>query len=61
MGPEPSTLKGHIDSDFARDNHQIKSTTAYFFTLVDNSITWGSQFQSIVTLSSTKVKYVAIT
>ncbi|CAI9787057.1 unnamed protein product [Fraxinus pennsylvanica] len=33
------TLKGYVDTDFAGDKYNIKSTTAYFFTLGDNCIT----------------------
>lgn len=33
------TLKGYVDSDFAGDKVQRKSTSAYFFTLVDTCIT----------------------
>lgn len=54
-------MKGYVDSDFAGDKAKRKSTSAYFFTLVDTCITWKSQLQPIVTLSSTKAKYVVIT
>jgi len=57
---EQLTLKGYINLDFASNKDQIKSITAYFFILGDNCITWNSQFQSIVTLSSTNAEYLAI-
>ncbi|KAL2525901.1 Reverse transcriptase Ty1/copia-type domain-containing protein [Abeliophyllum distichum] len=38
-----------------------KSTTSYFFTLGDNCITWKSQLQPLVTLSSTEAEYIALT
>ncbi|CAA3009527.1 F-box LRR-repeat 20-like [Olea europaea subsp. europaea] len=47
---EKLTLKGYVDSDFAGDKDNRKSTTAYFFTLGDNCITWKSQLQPLVTL-----------
>lgn len=55
------TLKGYVDSYFAGGRDSRKSTTAYFFTLCDNCITWKSQLQPLVTLSSTEAEYVAIT
>lgn len=58
---EKLTLKGYVDSDFAGDKDSRKSTMAYFFTLGDNCITWKSQLQPLVTLSSTEAEYVAIT
>lgn len=57
---EKLTLKGYVDSDFAGDRDSRKSTTVCFFTLGDNCITWKSQLQPLVTLSSTDAEYVAI-
>lgn len=57
---EKLTLKSYVDADFAGDKDSRKSTTAYFFTLGDNCITWKSQLQPLVTLSSTEAEYVAI-
>ncbi|XP_031265314.1 secreted RxLR effector protein 161-like [Pistacia vera] len=53
-------LMSFVDSDFAGDKDTRKSTTSYFFTLRGNCVSWKSQLQPIVTLSSTEAEYVAI-
>ncbi|XP_031259667.1 secreted RxLR effector protein 161-like [Pistacia vera] len=53
-------LVGFVDSDFASDKYTRKSTTSYFFTLGGNCVSWKSQLQPIVALSSTKAEYVAV-
>ncbi|XP_031285748.1 exopolygalacturonase-like [Pistacia vera] len=53
-------LVGFVDSDFAGDKDTRKSTTAYVFTLGGNCVSWKSQLQPIVALSSTEAEYVAI-
>ncbi|XP_031263243.1 secreted RxLR effector protein 161-like [Pistacia vera] len=54
-------LVGFVDSDFAGDKDSRKSTTAYMFTLGGNCVSWKSQLQPIVALSTTEVEYVAMT
>ncbi|XP_031261280.1 secreted RxLR effector protein 161-like [Pistacia vera] len=54
-------LVGYLDSDFARDHDSRKSTTAYYFTLGGNCISWKSQLQPLVALSTTEAEYVAVT
>ncbi|XP_052177832.1 secreted RxLR effector protein 161-like [Diospyros lotus] len=54
-------LVGYADSDFAGDRDSRKSTTAFFFTLGGNCISWKSQLQPLVALSSTEEEYVAVT
>ncbi|XP_031285016.1 secreted RxLR effector protein 161-like [Pistacia vera] len=53
-------LVGFIDSDFVGDKDTRKSTTAYYFTLGGNYISWKSQLQPTVALLSTEVEYIAI-
>ncbi|XP_031274820.1 secreted RxLR effector protein 161-like [Pistacia vera] len=53
-------LVGFVDSDFAGDKNTKKSTTTYFFTLGGNCVSWKSQLQPIVALSSTEVEYVTV-
>lgn len=53
-------LLGFVDSDFAGDKDTRKSTTSYYFTLGGNCISWKSQLQPIIALSSTEVGYIAI-
>ncbi|CAM8953087.1 unnamed protein product [Rhodiola kirilowii] len=54
-------INGFVDSDYASNRDNRKSTTAFFFTWAGNCISWKSQLQPIVTLSSTEAEYVAAT
>ena len=54
-------LTGFVDSDYAGDRDKRRSTTAYLFTLCGNCVSWKSQLQSVVALSSTEVEYIAAT
>ena len=47
---ETLDLVGYVDSDFVGDRDSRKSTTAYFFTLGGNCISWKSQLQPLVAL-----------
>jgi transposase InsO family protein len=58
---EGVVLKGYVDSDYASNKDNRKSTTAYVFTLCGACISWKSQLQSIVALSTTEAEYVAAT
>ena len=53
-------LIGYTDSDFAGSIDDRKSTYGYVFSLGSGAVAWASKTQPIVTLSSTKEKYVAI-
>ncbi|GKV20688.1 hypothetical protein SLEP1_g30775 [Rubroshorea leprosula] len=52
---------GFTDSDFAGDLDNKKSTSGFVFMLGSGVVSWSSKKQSIVTLSTTKVEYVAAT
>ena len=54
-------LVGFVDSNFAGDRDSRKSTTAFYFTLGGDCISWKSQLQPLVALSSTEAEYVAMT
>ena len=54
-------LQGYVDVDFAGDIDSRKSTTGFVFTLGGTAISWVSNLQKIVTLSTTEVEYVAAT
>ncbi|XP_062118550.1 secreted RxLR effector protein 161-like [Humulus lupulus] len=54
-------VEGYVDANFSGDKDSSKSTTAYVFMVSGNCISWKSQLQPIVTLSTTEAKYVATT
>ena len=52
-------LKGFTDSDYAGDRDNRKSTSSYALTLCNSCISWKSQLQHIVALSTTESEYIA--
>lgn len=54
------SLYGFVDSDFAGNRDNRRSTTAYYYMLGNCCVSWKSQMQSIVSLSSTEAEYVAL-
>ncbi|KAL0388456.1 UNVERIFIED_CONTAM: Retrovirus-related Pol polyprotein from transposon TNT 1-94 [Sesamum radiatum] len=54
-------LMGYVDSNYANDRDSRRSTTSYVFTLCGACISWKSQLQNIVALSTTEAEYIAIT
>ncbi|KAL0443794.1 UNVERIFIED_CONTAM: Retrovirus-related Pol polyprotein from transposon TNT 1-94 [Sesamum latifolium] len=52
-------LVGYVDSNYANDRDSRKSTTSYIFTLCGSCISWKSQLQNIVALSTTEAEYIA--
>ncbi|XP_047326581.1 secreted RxLR effector protein 161-like [Impatiens glandulifera] len=54
-------LVGYVNSNYANDRDNKKSTTSYVFTLCGSCISWKSQLQPIVALSTTESEYVATT
>ena len=52
-------LHGYSDSDWAGDQQQRRSTGGYLFLFARAAISWKSQKQGLVTLSSTEAEYVA--
>ena len=55
------SVKGYVDADYAGDLNDRRSTTRYVFTLVGGPICWRSMIQSLVALSTTESKYMAVT
>ncbi|KAL0363822.1 UNVERIFIED_CONTAM: Retrovirus-related Pol polyprotein from transposon TNT 1-94 [Sesamum angustifolium] len=51
---------GYVDSDYAGDLDDRRSTTGYDFTLGGGSICWKSTVQSIVALSTIEAEYMAV-
>ena len=54
-------LQGYVDADFVGDIDSRKSTIEFVFNLGGTAISWASNLQKIVTLSTTEVEYVAAT
>ena len=54
-------LHGYVDADFIGNINSRKSTTGFVFTLGGTAISWASNLQKIVTLSTTEAEYVAAT
>ena len=52
-------LKGFPDADYASDVGTRRSTTGYVFVLANGGITWSSDRQKSVSLSTTQSEYVA--
>ena len=54
-------LQGYVDVDLAGDIDNRKSTIGFVFTLGGTFISWASNLQKIVALSTIEVEYVAVT
>lgn len=54
-------VEGYVDSDYAGDRDSRKSTSAYFFLVCGNCVSWKSQLQPVVALSTTEAEYIAAT
>lgn len=57
-------LKGYTDSDQAQDINNSRSISGYIFSLGDitniNPISWSSQVQKTIALSSAEAEYIAL-
>ncbi|KAL0440222.1 UNVERIFIED_CONTAM: Retrovirus-related Pol polyprotein from transposon TNT 1-94 [Sesamum latifolium] len=53
-------LVAYIDSDYARDVEDKKSTLGYVFLLISGAVSWSSRKQPIVSLSTTKAEFIAV-
>nr|GEV87406.1 NB-ARC domains-containing protein [Tanacetum cinerariifolium] len=58
---EDFMLVGYSDSDWAGSKDDGKSTSGFLFFLGNNTFTWSSKKQPIVTLSSCEAEYIAAT
>lgn len=52
-------LVGFVDSDYAGDEDDRKSTSGYTFLFGGGAVSWASKKQPIVTLSTTEAEFVA--
>ncbi|HEY5744748.1 MAG TPA: reverse transcriptase domain-containing protein [Chryseolinea sp.] len=61
VNPSEPFIFGFSDSDYAGDLDTRKSTSGYLFVLGGGPVSWKSQLQRTVTLSSTEAEYAALT
>ena len=54
-------VQGYVDADFGGEVDHRRSTTGYIFTIGNTTVNWMLRLQKIVTLSTTKAEYVAMT
>jgi len=59
FGGNKSQLIGYSDADYANDLETRRSVTGYAFFFENGLISWASQRQKLVTLSTTEAEYVA--
>lgn len=52
-------LIGYSDADYAGDKETRRSTSGYVFLLGENIVSWGSERQKSVALSTTESEYIA--
>ena len=60
LGGSHSTLAGYSDADWASQMH-CHSISRFVYFIGVGAVSWSSKKQPIITLSSTEVKYVALT
>ncbi|KAL5838301.1 hypothetical protein ACOSQ3_015470 [Xanthoceras sorbifolium] len=61
FGKRELKVQGYVDADFAGEVDHRRSTTGYVFTIGTTAVSWMSQIQKIVALSTTEAEYVAVT
>ena len=61
FGRGDPNLQGYVDSDLGGDVDTRRSTTGYVYTFGGTAVSWVSQLQKLVALSTTEAEYVAIT
>ncbi|KAB2605263.1 hypothetical protein D8674_004980 [Pyrus ussuriensis x Pyrus communis] len=52
-------LLGYMDSDYAGDQDDRKSTSGYVFLMSSGAVSWSSKKQPVVTLSTTEAEFIA--
>lgn len=58
-GGSEAELIGFSDADYASDIETRRSTTGYIFYIANGPVSWSSQRQKMVVLSTTEAEYVA--
>lgn len=59
FGSNPDALKVYSDADFSQCPETRRSVTGYIFCLNGGSISWNSQRQHVVALSTSEAEYMA--
>ncbi|KAL1543671.1 25S rRNA (cytosine(2870)-C(5))-methyltransferase [Salvia divinorum] len=54
-------LEGYCDSDYAANIDNRKAQSRYIFTLYGTAISWKSDLQSVVALSTTEAEFISLT
>lgn len=52
-------LKGFVDSDWANDAGDRRSTSGFLFQVYGNTVSWSTRKQGLVALSTTEAEYIA--
>jgi len=60
FGSSEDGLISHSDSDYAADQDDSKSSSAYVYTLYGGPVSWKFQKQSVVATSSTEAEYIGL-
>ena len=58
--PDGENLLGYSDADWANDMDDRRSTTSNVFTMSGGAISWLSQKQTTIALSTAEAEYVAL-
>ena len=56
----PSVITGYSDADWAEDTSDRKSTSGYVFMMAGAAISWKSNKQTCVALSTAEAEYIAL-
>lgn len=57
---EDLVVQGYVDADLAGDIDSRKSTTGFVYTYGGTAVSWGSNLQKTVSLSTTEAEYIAV-
>ena len=60
-GQDSCIMTGYCDSDWASDTVTRRSRTGYVFTMNGGAVSWKSQHQPTVALSTAEAEYMALT
>ena len=55
---KPRILQGYVDVGYAEDLDQRRSTMGYVFTIAECVISWMTELQDTVPLSTTEAEYM---